>query len=1443
MDAVERQRGPQIQGNGQEARAPEAPAPGRSTLVQARGSQPALSGPSGEYAGEANDGPKTPRWAQLKSFSKKSDAEKESPESEDEELGEGKPLEEPHRAKFQQSLGRDLSQVRVHDGPQAAASAEKNDARAYAQGDNIVFNKGEYQPGDQKKDKLLAHEVAHTVQQSGGAPSAAPATTTPGDSVEKNADAAAGAMTQGAPASVDAAPVSIARKAKGEADAPADVGGGDAGGGAMPAAMGPAANASEPKNGGPGANGQPAAETAGGGGDFAVQLLGTTEGEKPDVAGNVPGHDLEAGKAELAGIGQKLPASGAEGIGADGVKIDVDHGAPPPANNNAPIPKELAEQILHAQEDTRAAVAESEGQSAAYKAEIKAKRDGFEDEQHATMLESLKTMSATDKRSTLKDMGYDEKALKKIKDSQLDGIISGKMETEQRKNKIMGMDPDELKALAPGQKIQYLVDLGIDRGDLDKAGQSKACKLFDDVMAVAHVPGEHTCKIKISGGFLGVGKKDWVVNVKVDLDGNATMDVKKEGGWLSKLWGWVKAALPIIAVVLAPITGGASLIALAVYQAAVAIKQGNWLGAIVGAATALVGLGAAGAAGAFAKVADVAKKVKDVATAAQATLAAAKAKNAGSLLAALAGGASAFAGFAAGSADKLAKTMQGWSDKLKKWSAIVGGGEKVVQGIKSGDPIGAISGAFDTAAGVVGPVGKGAKNIERAQNITGFVNSGKRALSAHPPDYGAVASAAMGIANQLKQDRRLEDAGRIVNAASRLEQAWKNKDANPGGLADAALDLASAVQVAKYDADHPAEKDADGKDKPDQGREAVLDRYSQAQRVVRAAGSAIQAAMAKPRPNYIAALDAGTQLVQELTGSKKVDEAAKITARLSAWTAAVNSKNEQAILEAGMAFGTAVNDLRDTISDARAKAKKEAEAQLQPGDKLPEGDAGEMPRFETTIEVKGEAPVVPLIAPGLITELDPSELLGDGGKTGKSAKPGADTDGTQAGPAQTQGPKAPQPHVDVDVEYKLGPQEAIPQVYKDLLSLTQKFAEFSGWPGSMQALLAQVDTAFSTYEKLHKEGKTTLDAYKKAKAVLDAAASGTAFADAVVKRFAGFEGDFGDLNKIDPSNQALRTLTTFSWFVKGLSKTAKIPLNVMSAMDNFIVMCGVHADGSPASKIERAAAANSLTTTAIGLGSDLKWLYTTAQTYTPGLTGSIEAAVATVRAAAQKVFTKFGTPRAAETVTGWCQKALQACARIRGVPKAMELAEKMAATILEWGASRLAVVTTNEMLQEIALGLGKALGYACESTMLLPVQLAYEYIKFEIVMTPQLYHDCKMSLDQILSQKAFGKMANQLKAEITAFSTGSPEDCDRLFQYADHEMLKNGMYADVKANWHNAWFVQLPSLVSDVHFYQGSTIYGTLHNFGLDVKRKAAEALKQVALNFVDIEMKRIFGH
>ncbi|WP_392532245.1 DUF4157 domain-containing protein [Nostoc sp. C117] len=66
--------------------------------------------------------------------------------------------------KMETSFGTNLSDIRIHEGPQA----EKIGAIAYTQGKNIHFQPGKYQPTTRSGQELLGHEIAHTLQQKAG---------------------------------------------------------------------------------------------------------------------------------------------------------------------------------------------------------------------------------------------------------------------------------------------------------------------------------------------------------------------------------------------------------------------------------------------------------------------------------------------------------------------------------------------------------------------------------------------------------------------------------------------------------------------------------------------------------------------------------------------------------------------------------------------------------------------------------------------------------------------------------------------------------------------------------------------------------------------------------------------------------------------------------------------------------------------------------------------------------------------------------------------------------------------------------------------------------------------------------------------------------------------------------------------------------------------------
>lgn len=80
----------------------------------------------------------------------------------------GQPLESGLRASMEQHLGYDLGRVRVHTGGAAGDSARDIGARAYTVGRDVVFGDAAYQPDSIEGRRLIAHELVHVVQQTGG---------------------------------------------------------------------------------------------------------------------------------------------------------------------------------------------------------------------------------------------------------------------------------------------------------------------------------------------------------------------------------------------------------------------------------------------------------------------------------------------------------------------------------------------------------------------------------------------------------------------------------------------------------------------------------------------------------------------------------------------------------------------------------------------------------------------------------------------------------------------------------------------------------------------------------------------------------------------------------------------------------------------------------------------------------------------------------------------------------------------------------------------------------------------------------------------------------------------------------------------------------------------------------------------------------------------------
>ena len=136
----------------------------------------------------------------------------------------GAPLPDALRERFESTLDADLSGVRVHTGADSARAASAIGAHAFTVGQDIHFGEGKFDPCSSFGVHLLAHEVAHTAQQQGAAPTRQHKleVSTSGDAAEVEADRAADAMVAGVPFALGGAAAPIARK-----DDPAASGGGD----------------------------------------------------------------------------------------------------------------------------------------------------------------------------------------------------------------------------------------------------------------------------------------------------------------------------------------------------------------------------------------------------------------------------------------------------------------------------------------------------------------------------------------------------------------------------------------------------------------------------------------------------------------------------------------------------------------------------------------------------------------------------------------------------------------------------------------------------------------------------------------------------------------------------------------------------------------------------------------------------------------------------------------------------------------------------------------------------------------------------------------------------------------------------------------------------------------------------------------------------------------
>jgi len=84
--------------------------------------------------------------------------------------GGGQALPSSTRGFMEPRLGADFSAVRIHAHQDADTYSRALQARAFTLGGDIFFRAGEYRPGTAEGDRLLAHELTHTIQQGAAGP-------------------------------------------------------------------------------------------------------------------------------------------------------------------------------------------------------------------------------------------------------------------------------------------------------------------------------------------------------------------------------------------------------------------------------------------------------------------------------------------------------------------------------------------------------------------------------------------------------------------------------------------------------------------------------------------------------------------------------------------------------------------------------------------------------------------------------------------------------------------------------------------------------------------------------------------------------------------------------------------------------------------------------------------------------------------------------------------------------------------------------------------------------------------------------------------------------------------------------------------------------------------------------------------------------------------------
>lgn len=81
----------------------------------------------------------------------------------------GSPLEPTTRHRMESAFGADFGAVRVHSGSESESVNRALGARAFTTGSHVFLGRGAPTPGSEAGDRLMAHELTHTLQQQGNA--------------------------------------------------------------------------------------------------------------------------------------------------------------------------------------------------------------------------------------------------------------------------------------------------------------------------------------------------------------------------------------------------------------------------------------------------------------------------------------------------------------------------------------------------------------------------------------------------------------------------------------------------------------------------------------------------------------------------------------------------------------------------------------------------------------------------------------------------------------------------------------------------------------------------------------------------------------------------------------------------------------------------------------------------------------------------------------------------------------------------------------------------------------------------------------------------------------------------------------------------------------------------------------------------------------------------